>query len=175
MRIRKQENDLTIADLIQFAAWEYALDEEYEQGQNEKTLRPYLMSPPLDLQKAYLLVRTRFILSNGDLHIGFVKPIKLGEQIFMQPILPYDLNPVIVTERGHVNFCYGTLKPEEATILENYKCLGYESDDPFPIEFLADIEVCNGIVEGMLEGFLYFEHDPTDFFRLIASDVKFVK
>jgi hypothetical protein len=35
-------------------------------------------------------------------------------------------------------------------ILENYKLLGYGPKGVFPIKFRADIEVSNGIAEGVL-------------------------
>jgi hypothetical protein len=40
-RVRKQVYDLTVADLEQHAVWEFALDEEGEEGQDEATIRPY--------------------------------------------------------------------------------------------------------------------------------------
>jgi hypothetical protein len=172
---RKQEYTLTIFDLMQFPAWEYALDKEDIQGQNEKTLRPYLISPPLDREQAYLLVRARFSLVNGTSLLGFLKPLRQSEDNLMQAILPYDLNPVIVTERGHVPFCYGVFKPDKETISENHKRLGHESENVFPIHFKTDIEVRNSIDEGVLEGFLYFEHVSKNFFELKFSDIKYVK
>lgn len=175
MRTRIQENNLTISDLIRFPAWEYALNEEDIQGQNEKTLRPYLIPPPLDRVKGYFVVRARFTLASGASLIGFLKPLQQSEDELIQPLLPYDLNPVIVTNQGHVPFCYGIFKPDEATILENYKRLGYKAEYVFPISFMADIEVHNSVSEGVLEGFLYFEQGLQNFFKLKLSDVKYVK
>ena len=175
MRTRKQENTLTIFDLMQFPAWEYVLDEEDVPGQNEKTLRPYLIPPPLDREKAYFLVRARFTLANGASLTGFFKPLRQTEDRLMQPLLPYDLNPVIMTEQGHVPFCYGIFKPDEATLLENYRRLGYDAENVFPITFLADIEVRNSVSEGVLKGFLYFEQNLQNFFKVKLSDVNFVK
>lgn len=175
MRIRKQENALTIFDLMQFPAWEYALNEEDVPGQNEKTLRPYLIPPPLDREQAYFVVRARFILANGASLTGFLKPLRQNEDKLMQPLLPYDLHPVIVTDQGHVPFCYGVFRPDEATISENYKRLGYEAEKIFPISFMADIWVSNSVNEGVLKGFLFFEQDSKNFFKLKLSDIKYVK
>lgn len=175
MRTRKQENTLTIFDLIKFPAWEYALDENDVPGQNEKTLRPYLIPPPLDREKAYFVIRARFTLANGASLTGFIKPLPQSEDKLMQPLLPYDLHPVIVTDQGHVPFCYGVFMPDEATISENYKRLGYEAENVFPISFMADIEVLNSVSEGVLEGFLYFEQGSKNFFKLKLSDIKSVK
>jgi AraC-like DNA-binding protein len=175
MQIRKQENTLSLFDLMQFPAWEYALDEEVVQGQNEKTIRPYLIHPPLNRENAYFLVRASFTLANGVSLIGLLKPLKPGEDKLMKHLLPYDLNPVIVTDQGHVTFCYGVFKPDEVTISENYKRLGYELENVFPIKFKADVEVWNSVDEGVLEGFLYIEQDSQAFFGLKPSDIKYVK
>jgi hypothetical protein len=175
MQTRKQENALTISDLNQFPIWEYALDEEDVPGQNEKTIRPYLIPPHLIQMNAYFVVRTRFTLANGASLIGFIKPLTEKDNKLMKPLLPYDLSPVIVTDQGHVPFCYGVFKPNEATISENYKRLGYEAENVFPISFMFDIEVPNSVGEGVLYGFLYFDQDLINFFNLNKSDIKYVK
>lgn len=41
MRIRKQIYEITLEDLLQFPVWEFALDEEADEGQDESTVRPY--------------------------------------------------------------------------------------------------------------------------------------
>ena len=173
MKIRKQEDNLTTIDLIKFPVWEYALDEEQVEDQNEKTLSPYIKSPAHN--QTSLLVRATFELANGIVHVGYIKPLEKGENKLMHPLLPYDLTPVIVTDQGHVAFCYGIYKPDAATLLENYKRLGKESDNVFPIKFKADIYIRNSVSDGVLEGFLYFEQNPQNYFRLKSSDMKFVK
>ena len=101
---RKQENKLTAEDLIEYPVWEYALNEEDKSGQNEKTVRPYLTSPPLVMRDLYLIVRADFTLSCGIAYIGYIKPVKIGDKRLMEPLLPYDMNPVILTAHGPVFF-----------------------------------------------------------------------
>jgi len=45
MRIRKQVHELTIEDLEAHPAWQFALDEEAEEGQDEATVRPVGPAP----------------------------------------------------------------------------------------------------------------------------------
>ena len=40
MKIRKQVYQLTLDDLERTPVWEFALDEEVEEGQDEATVRP---------------------------------------------------------------------------------------------------------------------------------------
>jgi hypothetical protein len=85
-----------LADLIQFPVWEYALVEEAIEGQDERTLRPFQADLYDDSQSAYLIVRASFVLANGKQLKGYIIPIKLEENTVMEPLLPYDLNPIII-------------------------------------------------------------------------------
>jgi hypothetical protein len=62
MKIRKQVYDLTLDDLTRYPVWEYALDEEGEDGQDEATVRPVVIEQ-MDLQHSSYMVRTRFQLA----------------------------------------------------------------------------------------------------------------
>src|SRR5262252_1978828 len=46
-RVRKQVFDLTVEDLDRYPVWEFALDEEGDEGQDEATVRPYEPHGPL--------------------------------------------------------------------------------------------------------------------------------
>ena len=175
MHVRKQEDKLTVEDLNKNPVWEYVLDEECVQFQNEKTLKPYIVPLPLDRNQVYFLVRATFRLISGAIYVGYIKPLKQAEDKLMHSLIPYDLNPVIVTNQGHVSFCYGINKPNKLTLSENYRRLNNKSINVFPIEFKADIDIKNSISEGILEGFLYIEQSGQSIFRLKASDVKYVK
>ncbi len=175
MSIRRQDYRLTQVDLTQYPAWEYALDEEGLEGQDERTVRPYHASPPLDLKKAYFIVRARFHLADGTQMVGYIKPIKLSGSGFMDPVIPVDMNPVIVTEQGQVTFWYGALKPEIEHISQNYRLLNKKPSEVFPIGFAADIEVLDSITVGTLEGFLYCDNAVKDFFELKSTDIREVR
>jgi hypothetical protein len=154
MRIRKQDYHLTLADLIEFPVWEYTLDEEGDEGREERTVRPYLNSPSLDPDQAYFIVRASFRLADGTRMTGYIKPITLSDPGLTKPLVPADMDPIIVTERGQVPFWYGASKPGPEEISKNYQLLNKEPSDVFPIEFASDIEVLDSIGEGRLEGFL---------------------
>jgi hypothetical protein len=175
MSIRRQDYRLTLVDLIQNPAWEYALDEEGLEGQDERTVRPYHDSPPLDPEKAYFIVRARFHLADDTQMLGYIKPIELSGSRFMNPVIPVDMNPVIVTELGQVTFWYGALKPETERISQNYRLLNKKPSEVFPIEFAADIEILDSITAGTLEGFLYCDNAVKDFFKLKSTDIRAVR
>jgi hypothetical protein len=174
MIIRKQDYDLSVDDLIRYPAWEYALDEEAVHERDERTVRPYLQLAPLDPHYAYFIVRASFFLVNGMALKGYITPIKLGKYEFMKPLIPYDLGPVILTERGRVIFGYGYKKPNSESIARNYKILGQPPAEVFPIKFASDVEIANGISEGILEGFLYFEGTKKAV-SLSETDIKFAR
>ena len=177
MHIRRQQDEIRISDLTKYSIWEFALDEEEHDGQNENTLRPFLSPQPLYIEGTYLIVRANFVLANGVTIIGFVKPMRHSGVRLMEPPIPYDLNPVILTEHGPVNFCYGFGRPKEEIVLENYRLLGYQPENVFPINFSTDVEIADGFAQGTLEGFMYFEGEPfrVSAFTLRDSDVKFAK
>src|ERR1700735_3746644 len=64
-RIRRQVYELTLADLERFPVWEFALDEEGEEGQDEATVRPYAASGALDAAAGMFIVRAKLTLSDG--------------------------------------------------------------------------------------------------------------
>ncbi len=172
MQIHKQIYELNLADLLQYPSWEYIISEEGIPGQSMSTVRPYLASPPLNPNLAYIIVKTSFHLANGVTLKGFIKPIVVGKHGLMEPLAPVDHFPVIIAETGQVVFCYGQYKPDLEEIAQNYRILGYRPGDVFPIEYTSDIEVSNSIVEGILEGFIYFDEKQTDFFHLKPSDIR---
>jgi hypothetical protein len=175
MRIRKRDYELDLDDIMQFAVWEYALDEEGIAGQDERTVRPYCTSLSLDPQEAYFIVRASFHLADGTQMKGYIKPVTLSGPKFMEPVIPVDLHPIVITDRGRVTFWYGASKPGLEEISKNYHTLDKESSEVFPIEFASDTEVLDSIVEGTLEGFLYCDESVQDFFKLKTTDIKVVK
>jgi hypothetical protein len=175
MQIRKQDYDLALDDLAQFPAWEYALDEEEHEGQDERTVRPYFASPPLDLGQAYLIVRASFYLADGTQMTGYIKPLESGNVGMIKPLIPADMNPIIITQQGRIAFWYGASQPSPEEISQNYAILNKAPSDAFPITFTSDVEVLKGITDGVLEGFLYCDKDLPDVFNMKLSDVKAIK
>lgn len=94
----------------------------------------------------------------------------------MGHLSPIDLFPVILTEKGPVIFWYGTDKPNDQEIIENYSLLGKKPEEVFPITFQSDVDIINGVSEGVLDGFLYcVENEVEDFFHMKESDIKAVR
>lgn len=181
MRIRIQDYNPTFSDLISYPAWEYALDEEGVAGQDERTVRPYLAPPPLELSGVYLLVRASFVMVGGTNFKGYIKPVQtnwINQGDFMSAALPYDFNPTIVLGREHISFQYGMKKPTREEMQRVYGFLGKKSNEISPIKFNADIKVQNCVCEGELDGFMYFDQSKdnfTDIRSLTLTDIIFVK
>jgi hypothetical protein len=160
---------------MQFPVWEYALDEEQDRGQDERTVRPYRASPPLDPNEAYFILRASFHLSDGTHMMGYIRPVRLSGSKLMDPVIPVDTNPVIVTEEGQVAFWYGASRPDSEAIFQSYRLLKKRPSEVFPIRFASDVEVLDSFTEGTLEGFLYCNEKVKDFFHLRAIDIKVAK
>lgn len=184
VKIRVQDYNLTVSDLIRFPAWEYALDEEGVEGQDERTVKPYFVAPPLDLHDAYFLVRASFSLADGTVHKGYITP-KEANRVdvggFGSVIIPYDLSPIMVIGKDHIHFQYGPKKPTKRDLLRAYKLLAKKPEQIFPITFSSDVEVVHSISEGKLDGFMYLDtisEDLANFEETLAlksSDIKYAK
>ena len=70
-KIRKPVNHLTLADLERFPIWEFALDEEGVEGQDETWVRP-VESNAIPRDSRSLTVSATFTLANGNIHHGVV-------------------------------------------------------------------------------------------------------
>jgi hypothetical protein len=181
MKMRIQDYNLSITDLMKYSAWEYALDEEEVEGQDERTVRPYLASPPLDLSKAYFLVRASFVLADGTSYKGYIKPKPIGRVDagnFMPVIVPYDLSPIIILGKKHIHFQYGPEKPNPEEMQCVYSLFSKMSHEVFPIKFSSDVEVLDSVHEGKLDGFMYFDQYQGDFVHTISlksTDIKYAK
>jgi hypothetical protein len=173
--ILREENNLSISDLMDFPVWELAFEESKAYPLHRILLKPCTSSPPYDIHKARFLIRTTFQLSNGVEFRGYTKPFDLLDK-FLGHLLPIDLNPVVITPKEHVVFWYGINKPESEEIAKNYRLLGQKPSGVFPIKFELDIEILNGISNGIIEGFMYCEEDEVDdFFHMKQADIKFIK
>jgi hypothetical protein len=151
MRIRKQVFDLKSEDLERHPIWEFALDEEGEEGQDEATVRPYSVAGPANSAEGTLIVRARFTLADGTRMLGWITPPSeefagLGT-----------IQPQIITSDGPVSFWYGVLKPTREDMARNYEMLGRMADRIFPVHYESDVEVVGGPVKGILKAFYYME------------------
>jgi hypothetical protein len=162
MKIRKQVYELTLRDLDRFPAWEFALDEEGEEGQDEATVRPCEVSGPIDPSEGMFIVRAAFTLADGTKLCGFLTP----------PFHHNDglgtLQPVIITERGQVMFWRGMCGPKAKDLAQNYEKLGRSADCVFPIEVVSDVELVGGHVRTTIPGFMVLEDFETGKTTIVA-------
>jgi hypothetical protein len=135
MRVRKQVYDLTVEDFDQHRVWEFALDEEGEEGQDEATVRPLSIIGPVDPSEGMVIVKAHFTLADGTSMAGYVTPpgpdsSGLGT-----------IQPQILTRQGQVSFWCGVFKPTREGLLQNYGRLARTAEKVFPVRFSSEVEI----------------------------------
>ena len=155
LRVRRQIYELTPNDLETFPIWEFKLDETAESGQDELTVRPCILSLPLDPTDRMFVVRAKFRLVDGSMMRGYVTPPGRDDTGLAA------WQPIIVTDQGQVRFWCGTSVPSPKRLARNYKLLGKESKQVFPLQFESEVELVGGPVRGSIPGFLVMEDFQT--------------
>lgn len=155
VRRRKQVYELTLDDLSEFPVWEFKLDEDGAEGQDEATVRPHAASGPLDPAGRMFVVRAVFTLADGSKLRGYLTPPVLGHEGIGT------LQPIIVTDRGQVRFWCGTLAPDSKRLTRSYELLGKDAQRVFPLRFESDVELVGGPAKGSVPGFLVLEDFQT--------------
>ena len=159
---RKQVYDLTSSDFVSSPAWDFCLDEEGEEDQDECTVRPFPVDSALDPAQGMFIVRARFTLADGEQFDGFLTPPVQGDSSLGTT------QPVILSPNGQVGFWYGMLVPDEAAIRKTYADLGKQSQESvFPIQFESVAPIITGTVKGELQGLLVLEDFETGRFRVV--------
>jgi len=134
-------------------AWEFALDEEGEEGQDEATVRPYAVSGALDPADGMFVVAARFMLSDGSRMQGYLTPpVRVNFSFGI-------IQPHIVTSNGQVSFWFGIETPDDASLRGYYDLLGRQAPSVFPMRYQSAIEIVGGPVVGTVTGFGYLEDD----------------
>jgi hypothetical protein len=155
--VRKQIYDLTLADLAQYPVWDFALDEEGVEGQDEATLRPLTGALVAD-EFPGTVVRAKFTLADGTVLIGHMTVPGIGDNSIL------DFHPSIVTETSQINFMFGYNEPSNAEKENVYSILGKSAKQVFPIEFCSDVDQLHPPQCCTIPGFLYLKK------RLFLSD-----
>lgn len=115
-RIRKQADELTRSDWQRFPAWEYCLDEEDEEGQDETTLRP--CATAIDFIDFYGLIAVEFRFADSRIFAGYIEAsgqanpqtcshvlcLPSPAQSFVSVPLPRDYNAVITADTSTLAF-----------------------------------------------------------------------
>jgi hypothetical protein len=146
--IRKQVYELTLDDIRRFPVWEFALDEEGTEGQDESTVRPYCAEAALIPPTGPCVVHADFILADGSALAGYVHRTSRPHEL-------ESVQPVIITEAGQVAFWYGSFAPSLHIIAEYYRRIGKTVSETFPVRFRSSGSILENPVQGMLDGFFY--------------------
>ncbi len=144
-RIRKQVYDLTLDDLARCATWEFASDEEGEEGQDEATVRPCEPGVSIDCSTFIGVVRTHFRAAGGQRYLGYVTPAHEDTLGAMQP--------TIVLDHTQIAIWHGIDRPDRSTLNEYYTALGITAAQCFPLSFSPAIAVTKGYCTGTVNGF----------------------
>ncbi|XHS80447.1 hypothetical protein ACFJGW_10855 [Burkholderiaceae bacterium UC74_6] len=152
VNIRRQVYELSSADLERHAIWEFALDEEGNDGQDEATVRPYEVDGPLDPADGMFIVRALVTLADGSTHMGYVTPSDQGEAGLDT------LQPAVVVADGQVFFWCGMVKPSPEHVSRSYALLGKTSAaEVFPLRFESNVPLACGPILGVVPGFVVLE------------------
>jgi hypothetical protein len=152
MKLRKQVYNLLPKDLEEFPVWEFALDEEWEENQDEATVRPIETVGPVDPKAGMFIVKAMFTLADGSHAIGYLTPPVKGENSLGT------LQPAIVTDKCQVSFWRGINKPSPDQIAKDYALLCKSASSTFPLHFESTVPLVGGVVTGTLPGFLVLEN-----------------
>lgn len=145
--IRKSVNDLTPADLEQFPVWQFALDEEGEEDQDETTVKPISFA---DAEwDGSTLIKIDFTLADGRRFVGHATPLITAAGAFAFE------HPEIITETDQVSFWYGASKPSMEELARCYRILGSDAEGAFPITFSPALGMAAGHDANTVEGFSY--------------------
>lgn len=147
--IRRQVYELSPDDLERYAVWEFALEEEGNEGQDEATVRPYPVNGLIDPADGMFVVRARLTLADGTAFIGYVTPPVQGETGLGT------FQPAVVVPGGQVSFWCGIVAPSMEHISSCYVLMGKASaSQVFPLTFESDVPLTCGPVVGSVPGFL---------------------
>jgi hypothetical protein len=151
-RVRRQVYELRIEDLRDHPVWEFALDEEDEEDQDEATVRPVDSSVPVDPSAGMFIVRANFTFADGTKATGYITPPPTSDEDLGT------IQPQIVALGGQVGLWCGMLVPEPQQIKAFYALLGKsKGTEVFPLQFVSDVPLAGGPIAGTVPGFLVLE------------------
>ena len=162
MKIRKQVYELTLDDVRKFPVWEFALDEEAEEGQDEATVRPCEISGALEPSEGMFIIRASFKLADGTQMQGYLTTPTEGDDGLGR------LQPVVITERGQVLFWHGVIGPDSKRLAESYAKLGRNAEKTFPIQVTSDVQLVGTPIRATIPGFIVLEDWKTGKIRTVV-------
>lgn len=161
-KIRKPVNELTPEDLQRFPVWEFALDEEGEQGQDETTVRPYQTGQILNPSDGTFIIRASFTLADGTKLPGCLSPpadrsASIGA-----------IQPVILLADGPLVLWCGIIAPSLQEIASEYSRLGKNAAEVFPMSFRSEVALIGDPVAGIVPGFLVWDDSAPGGARVVT-------
>lgn len=147
-RIRKQMYDLTAKDFRDHAVWEFCLDEEEVEGQDETTVGPASLSEVPRNSFGSFLVAAEVTFGDGSKRPGYLFSCE-GDVILASP-------GVFVGTRGTHFQIPGSLTPERAEQLKKrlYADLEMDSEAVFPVMVTSLVKVSGEPMRFALDGFV---------------------
>jgi len=146
-KIRVQFNDFTLKNFDIAPIWEFAMDEEGEDEQDETTLRPCFNLTIADPAEGLYIVKTEFTTASGKKIFGLCSPaleFNLGE-----------IQPYMFTDNGVLSFWFGMLEPTQQVIDDLYKQSGESKDSLFPVKFKSVVRTKGVKLVGVIDGFMW--------------------
>lgn len=150
-KIRIQFEDFELKHFDISPIWEFAIDEEGEENQDETTLRPAYNFTIADPSEGMLIVKTQYETAKGKKYIGLCSPafeFKFGE-----------IQPYIFTNKSKLSLWFGMFQPDKENLEKLYEQLNETADTLFPIRFKGLTPTKGAKLEGIIEGFMYLSGD----------------
>lgn len=146
--LRIQFDDFSINHFDISPIWEFAIDEEGEEAQDETTLKPRLDLEFPDPSEGLLIVECDFIAKSGKQFRGLCSP---SFDNSLSSIQPY-----IIMDNKFVMFWFGIAQPDKETKDRVYKILGETTESLFPIKFQSKLTSADGSkISGQINGFMW--------------------
>jgi hypothetical protein len=161
MKIRKQVYDLTHSDLAMHAVWEFAIDEEGDEGQDEATVRPFQSEGAVDPSAGMFIVSASFTLNDGSKRSGYLTPPSRGDADLGV------IQPVVITDQGQILFWFGMITPTSEQLASAYERLGSDADSAFPMRYQSNLPSTHGVITGTIAGFSVLEDFASNRVRTI--------
>ena len=154
MQIRKQSYELTADDLRQYPIWEYALDEEEVEGQDEATVRPLDKIPSNLADRSQVVLAVIVTLADGTDCDGMITcPSRLNWTMA-------DLMPSLVLPSGILSFWLGIRQPKLEDVAPLYERLGRSPEEVFPATLESLVAVDGERLLATVEGFYHYDWEP---------------
>lgn len=160
-RIRKQVSELGASDFDAYPCWEYAVDEEDREDQDECTVRPF---PLAELAGAthQVFVQAAFFFPNGRVQLGMIT-LNAGAD-------PSGHQPALFTSEGLLGFYEGAMQPKASAIKRFVASLKKISPVPLPVHYVSALWSSGGapLAAGSLEGLYWMVNWQTGELRAEA-------